>query len=237
MYLVSNINGKPADVDGNGYITVVKPEGGAAGQKWLAGGSGDVKLDAPKGMAISGDTLYVADITVVRRFDAKSGKQQDDIKVPDAQFLNDVAGDGAGGAFVSDTAGDAIYHVTKDGAVSPLIKTKELGGPNGVALGDKGSIWVVTSDSGEVYSVDASGTKGTGEKLRTGHLDGIVLLEGGDMLISSHEGKCVYRGKPGGKWEEIATDVESPADIGYDSKRKRLLIPQLRLNKLIVKQL
>src|SRR5205807_742479 len=83
--------------------------------------------DAPKGFAIVGDTLYVADITVVRRFDAKTGKQKDDIKIPGATFLNDLAADGAGGAWVSDTGmdasfkptgTDAIWHIGKDGAAT-----------------------------------------------------------------------------------------------------------------------
>jgi hypothetical protein len=250
MYMISNINGKPADADDNGFITVVNPDGddsrAAANVKWINGEMGDIKLDAPKGMAISDGTLYVADITVVRRFDAKSGKQKDDIKIAGSTFLNDIVADGAGGVFVSDTGvdasfkptgADAVYHITKDGKATPLIKNKDLGGPNGVALGDKGSVWVVTFRSGEVYSVDAKGKKGPATKLPKGQLDGIIAMEGGDLLISSWEGKCVYRGKPGGEWKEIASDVESPADIGYDSKRKRLLIPLFTKDKLVIKQL
>ena len=44
----------------------------------------DVKLDAPKGMAIVGNVLYVADITFVRKFDAKSGKALGEIKIDGA---------------------------------------------------------------------------------------------------------------------------------------------------------
>jgi len=246
LYLVSNINGKPAEADDNGYITQVSPDGKTASQKWIDGAAGDVKLDAPKGTAISGDTFYVADITVVRRFDAKTGKQRDDIKIDGATFLNDVASDGAGGVFVSDTGvdasfkptgADAIWHITKDGKATALIKNKELGGPNGVWPGANGSVWVVTFRTGELYEVDAKGKQGKPTKLPKGQLDGIVAIEGGDLLISSWEGKCVYRGKPGGEWKEIASNVEAPADIGYDSKRKRLLIPQFTANKLVIQQL
>nr|MDQ3368654.1 SMP-30/gluconolactonase/LRE family protein [Myxococcota bacterium] len=250
MYVVANINGKPLDADGNGYLTVVNPDGSneraTANTKWINGAADDIKLDAPKGMAISGDTLYVADITVVRQFEAKSGIQKADIKIEGAAFLNDVASDGAGGVFVTDTGvdasfqstgEDAVYHIAKDGKVTTRIKNKDLGGPNGVWPGDKGSVWVVTFTSGEIFEVDAKGKKGKAQKLPKGQLDGIVGLEGGEFLVSSWEGKALYRGKPGGAWKEVLTDVESPADFGYDPKRKRILIPGFMTNQLTIHQL
>jgi len=250
MYMVSNINGKETEADDNGYLTVVNPDGSNersnANWKWIMGEMPDIKLDAPKGMAISGDTLYVADITVVRRFEAKAGKQKDDVKIEGAAFLNDLTPDSNGGVFVTDSGlgadfkpngADAVYHVDKDGKVTPLIKGKDLGNPNGLWFDGKGSVWVVTFGSGEIYEVDAKGKKGRPTKLPTGALDGIVGIEGGDFLVSSWEGKCVYRGKPGGEWTAIVKDVESPADIDYDPKRKRILIPGFNTNKVIIHQL
>ncbi|MBA3821329.1 MAG: hypothetical protein H0X17_20770, partial [Deltaproteobacteria bacterium] len=250
MYVVANINGKPADADDNGYLAVVNPDGSneraAANMKWINGAADDIKLDAPKGMAISGDTLYVADITVVRQFEAKSGVQKADLKIEGAAFLNDVVSDGAGGVFVTDTGvdasfkpngADAVYHVAKDGKVTTRIKSKDLGGPNGVWAGDQGSVWVVTLGSGEIYEVDAKGKQGKAHKLPKGQLDGIVGLEGGEFLVSSWEGKAIYRGKPGGEWKEVLADVESPADFAYDPKRKRIVIPGFMTNKLTTHQL
>ena len=90
-YLVSNINGKPYEKDGNGFISVLSPEGQVTTLKWIEGGKNKVKLDAPKGMAIAKGVLYVADITVVRTFDAKTGAPKGDIAIPGASFLNDIA--------------------------------------------------------------------------------------------------------------------------------------------------
>jgi sugar lactone lactonase YvrE len=199
-------------------------------------------------MAISGDTLYVADISVVRRFEAKPGKQKDDVKIEGASFLNDVTPDGKDGVYVTDTGvdaafkptgTDAVYHVDKDGKVKPVVKAKDLGNPNGVWFDGKNTLWVVTFGSGEIYDVDvAKAKKGKATKLPKGQLDGIVGgLDGGDFLVSSWECKCVYRGKPGGEWKPVVEDVESPADIDYDPKRKRLLIPGFSTNKITVHQL
>ena len=243
VYLVTNINGEPAGADDNGYITKISPDGKISEAKWIDGAKDTVKLDAPKGMAIVGGVLYVADITVVRQFDAKTGEPKGEIKVEGATFLNDVVAAADGGVFVSDsgldakfaaTGTDAIYHISKDGKVKPLIKDKALGNPNGIAAGADGSVWVVTFGSGEIYSVDAKGKKVSPQKLPQGQLDGIVALDGGELLVSSWAGSVVYRGKPGGEWKAVVENVKSPADIGWDSKRKRVLIPLFQGNSVIL---
>src|SRR5262249_52756837 len=66
LYLVSNINGKPIDADSNGFISKVSPEGKVVELMWIDGSKKTSSLNAPKGLAISGNLLYVADITFVR---------------------------------------------------------------------------------------------------------------------------------------------------------------------------
>lgn len=242
VYLVANINGSPAAADDNGFISKVTPDGKVAELKWIDGGKPDVKLDAPKGMAISGGVLWVADITVVRRFDAKTGAQQPDVEVPGATFLNDVTAGEDGGIYVGDTgvdakfepAGtDAVYQITKDGKVKPRLRSRDLGGPNGLAFAS-GSLWVVSFGSGELYEVTARGEKKPGVKLPKGRLDGIVAKGDGELLISSWEGRAVYAGKPGGDFRVVLGEVEAPADIGWDGKRNVLLVPQFTDHALIL---
>src|SRR5690349_2445801 len=54
---VANIDGKPDEKDGKGFISKVSPEGKITNLEWITG------LHAPKGMGLSGNTLYVADVT------------------------------------------------------------------------------------------------------------------------------------------------------------------------------
>src|SRR5215469_6993161 len=148
-YLVSNINGKPLDKDNNGFISVLSPEGQITTLKWIEGGKNKVKLDAPKGTALVKGVLYVADITVVRTFDAKTGAPKADIAIPGSTFLNDIVAGPDGKVYVSDSglkAGakdfepsgtDAVYVIEK-GKAKALAKSTELGRPNGVAWSDKG---------------------------------------------------------------------------------------------------
>jgi sugar lactone lactonase YvrE len=236
--LVANINGSPTDTDNNGFISRLGGDGKLKELKWIEGGKKDVKLDAPKGMAISGGVLWVADITVVRKFDAKTGKAMGEVKIDGATFLNDVAAGKNGGVYVTDSGltpkfegsgSDAIYAIAKDGKVTTLAKGKELGHPNGITERG-GKLYVVTFGSGAFYEVPAKGDPKP-EKLPKGKLDGIVALPDGTFYITSWEGKSVFHGKPGA-WHEIPLGIEGPADLGWDSKRKQLLVPSFTGNKV-----
>jgi sugar lactone lactonase YvrE len=120
---------------------------------------------------------------------------------------------------------DAIYRIDKGkGKAERVIKDKGLGNPNGLLADDEG-VWVVTFGSGQIYRVSREGRKEAGENLPTGQLDGIVQVADGSLLVSSWEGNSILRGSPGAGFLASITGIVSPADIGYDSKRKRVLIP------------
>jgi sugar lactone lactonase YvrE len=233
-YLVTNVNGKPTDKDNNGFVSALSPDGKVTSLKWIEGGTKGVKLDAPKGSVIVKGVLYVADITVVRMFDAKSGAPKGDIPIAGATFLNDMAAAPDGKVYVSDSGlkmgasglepdgTDAVYVIDK-GKPKALAKSTELGGPNGLLVSDKGVV-VVTFGSSEVYRLDDKGKKQDVSKPPTGGLDGVVGV-GDSLLVSSWQGSAIYRGKLGGGFELVLADQKSPADIGYDTKRSRVLVP------------
>lgn len=241
VYLVSNINGNPTEADDNGFISRMTPDGKIAELKWIDGTRSDVKLNAPKGTAILGDTLYVADLTVVRKFDQKTGAPKGEIAIKGASFLNDMVSAG-GAVYVTDSGlkpdfkpsgTDAVYKIDAADKVTPLIKDKELGAPNGLASHED-DLWVVTFGTGEAYKVGADGKRQPGAKLPKGQLDGVIALPDGTVLVSSWEGKAVFQ-SDGDSWKELVTDVESPADIGYDAKRKRVLIPLFMGNGVAIR--
>lgn len=236
-YLVSNINGKPDGVDGNGYISELSPDGAIKTPKLIAGGVNNVKLDAPKGLIVVGKELWVTDISVVRKFDLKTLAPKGDIALPEATFANDIALAADGKVYVSDSSvkvgekgfesngGDQVLVIDKSGKAKVLAKSKDLSGPNGLAFGPKGLL-INSLNSNEVFGIGPKGEKTDVIKLPNGGLDGFLVV-GDSLIVSSWGASAVYRGKVGGTaFEPIIQNVKGPADIGWDSKRSRVLIPR-----------
>src|SRR3954469_9080776 len=73
VFYVSNINGNPSQHDGNGFIAVVRADSTGVVKMLVEGGKNGVTLDAPKGLVIVGDTLWVADINHVCAFNRRTG--------------------------------------------------------------------------------------------------------------------------------------------------------------------
>ena len=242
VYLVSNINGSPLEKDGNGFISKVAPDGSIIELKWISGDNESVTLNAPKGMVIAGKILYVTDIDTVRMFEKKTGAPKGEVAIEGRSFLNDLTVSGDGTVFVTDTgwkAGaegfeptgtDAIFSIV-NGAAAELVVSTDLHQPNGVLAVENGLL--IVSSAGELISVSNDGTLGAPVAVPGAGLDGIVKTGAGTLLVSSWAAKTVYTGTEQGDFKPVIENITSPADIGYDSKRNRVLIPVFLENKLI----
>jgi hypothetical protein len=243
VYFVSNINGAPAEKDDNGFISRVSPEGTIQNLRWIDGAAEAVTLNAPKGMAVIGDTLFVTDIDSVRAFSITTGAAAGARGIPGVTFLNDVAASG-GTLYVTDSGlnadfsasgTDAVYKF-ENGKPIAMVKGSFLGHPNGILVGSDGVI-VVPFGSRTVFRINAGAT--TAEPLLdmpAAQLDGVERLADGHLLVSSWESKTVYRVDLANKQAQaVVTNIESPADIGYDTKRKRVLIPMFNQNRVEIR--
>lgn len=245
VYYVSNINGDPFAADGNGFISRLSPDGEVMELRWIDGSAEGVTLNAPKGMAIQGSSLFVTDVDCVRIFDRDTGAASGEVCVPDATFLNDIAPDDQGTLFVTDSGfepgfepsgTDAVYRLSRDGRMAAIAEGEWLGHPNGVAVGARG-IFVVAFGSGEVIqlAVDGSHTRVMPESER--QLDGVEFMEDGGFVFSSWGDQAVYRVYGTGDIERIVENVDAPADIGIDRSRNRLLIPLFNKNEVWIRPL
>jgi DNA-binding beta-propeller fold protein YncE len=253
VYLISNIGGGPADADNDGFISKVGPDGVVIELRWIDAAREGTTLNAPKGMALIGETLFVADIDTVRGFDRGSGKPLGDVAIAGASFLTDVAVGPAATLYVSDTGlakangsaspaangADAIYVIDAQRNVKTLARGPELMQPSGLAA-DKQRL-LVAAASGEIYSVDAKGQRAPFGKPPTGGLNGLLITPGQRLLVSSGAGSAVYISKASvagaGEFEPLIGDLHSPADLGYDPKRRQLIVPLLEENALYIQEL
>ncbi|MFB9991948.1 SMP-30/gluconolactonase/LRE family protein [Deinococcus oregonensis] len=249
QYLVSNVNGTPLAQDNNGYISRVSPEGKVLDLKWIQSGVGGVTLNSPTGMTVVGNILYVADVHSIRKFDLKTGKPRGNITVPGTSFLNDLTSDAAGTVYASDMGAvygaqgfepagtDAVYKISRSGRVSVLARGTHLKEPNGVLALPSGKIQTVSFASNEIYTLDAAGQIGDVVKLPGGALDGVVSTNDGRLLVSSWETSSIYAVDAQGSASVLAGKLPSPADIGWDSKRERVMTPILSENRLVFQNL
>jgi sugar lactone lactonase YvrE len=249
VYLVSNINGEPLGRANNGFIARIRPDGTVDQLKWIEGGVNGVTLNAPKGLALIGDTLYVADIDSVRAFDRTSGAPLGARGVPGATFLNDLAVGPDGRLYVSDTGVDASFEPTGadavyvfDGATATAVaRGDQLARPNGLAF-DGQRLIVVPFGSADVMALASSDTASayavtTIATLPGGQLDGVVAIGDGTLLVSSWEAQSVFRISADGRITAVAENIEAPADIGWDAQRHRLLIPLFMGNRIEIREL
>jgi sugar lactone lactonase YvrE len=252
IYFVSNINGSPTAKDNNGFISRVRPDGAVENLKFIEGGRGGVTLNAPKGLAVLGDTLWVADIDMVRAFNARSGAPVDSVKLDSAGavFLNDVAIAMTGAIYITDTGirfddvgnilhpgPDRVFRIGPDRKMTVAIRGDSLGWPNGIALDPLGKRFIIAS-FGPAKSVLAWKPGDRAPRViakGAGGFDGVSVV-GSRILIASW-GDSTVSAYETGQELKVITGVPGPGDIGYDAKRNRVLIPLLTGNRVEVWQL
>lgn len=216
---ISNVAGESDERNGKGYIARLSADGEMREQRWATG------LNAPKGMAVVGDRLFVADLERLVIIDADTGELLEEL-TPGAKMLNDVTADDQGRVYVSDLAGNAIYRYT-DGTLGAWLETSDLGHPNGLEITDDVMLvasWgyplrddMTTEAPGTLYQIDMSSGQMTPVPgtLELGNLDG-VLRHGDEIWLSDFMSGDLYRTRPGAQPEAVGTYSRGLADISKE---------------------
>lgn len=233
---VSNVGAKlePLNKDNDGYINIISKKNDK-----LEVFAKD--LNAPKGMKIIDDVLYVVDIDTIYGFDINTYKEVFKLVIKDAVFLNAIESLDANTLLVSDTGTYKIHKVDLNGGKYSdyLNIDKENGGPNGLLI-DKGFLYVVgydpsEKDGGAILKINLSDK--IIEKLSDNleQFDGIVKVDK-DILITSwgKELKGYIYKLSNNKLEKLdLRDLKGPADMFYDKSTKTLLVPEMANNSLL----
>lgn len=245
LYYISNMGpGDPAAHDNNGYISKVAPDGRVVALRWIAGGTHGVTLDAPKGLALRGDTLAIADVGAVRLFNRQTGMPIRVETLP-GLVMNDVAYADDGSLWVTDTGPDrtttpidtskdvdAVWRVAPNGSVRAVARGLALERPDGLVL-DGGSALVATFGGNRIERVsDGSAGPTVVATLGGGKVDGLRRLPDGSLVATSWDARAVWRLDATHTAHPLLANVTSPAGLAVDTRHHRLAVTSMQDNRL-----
>jgi hypothetical protein len=246
VYLVSNVNGGETEADENGFISIIAPDGSVQNPAWIRT-TATVLLHAPKGMAILGDTLMVADLDCVRFYNRTNGESLGGTCLEGVTSLSGLAAGSDGTVFVTESgvAGDgsssgtaAIYRIAlAEGQLgSTLAAGTGFGNPRSVTVGSRG-IFVATTNPGQILVFTGTGDQSALLAPPNDAFQGVVFVGNGGFAYSSSSTSSVHLVSADGEISTIAEGIGTPGDLGYDAVRNRLLVPISDQNRLLVLQL
>jgi len=227
---VANIDGKSDALDGAGFISKVSLDGKIDNLHWAGG------LNAPKGMGIHKNKLYVTDVYRLVVINTETGQAEKTYDAVDQKkaFLNDVTVAKDGTVYVSDSRDDKIYRL-KDGNWTLWMDGEQLNKPNGVLAVGKDKLMIGSTKIGALRAVDVA-TK-TMMTIADGMAatDGIVSDGKAGYFVSDWNGQ-VFHVTGGGEKQQLLDTREAKvnsADIEYVAKKKLLVVPTFFGNKLV----
>ena len=245
----------------NGWVSFINHDGSVHTARWIGiqnpGEQRDnlnpkLVLNEPLGSDIVNNVLYVADrdggtgpndpaVSVVRKFNMKSGAPAGEVKVAKSTGFNDlaVAADGTIYATQTGTGGNnpdptswQVWKITPDGNASIFVQGAPLRQPNGIALDGQGNVVVINIGTEDVLTFSPTAQLLKTEKAVQPGNDGLVIMKDGTKYVSSVINGGVSRIRPNRPAELIAQNIPNPASMCYDAGANQLVIPMNANNGL-----
>lgn len=228
-YYISNIKGHAFSKNNNGFITMLSPDGKTANLKLVEGGKDGAVLNAPKGMMIIGNLIYVSDMRVVRTFDKSTGAKKDDIDLAplNAKFLNGMTSGPDGRIYVSETVGNMIFAINPaDGNKAQVFASgKGIESPNGITYDAGANRFLVTMGFGVLSAVGMDGKPQKLAKLPVKGLVGVDTDGEGNIYVSSFTRGFIYKLNKNLEQTVVAKNLVSPANLSLDRGKRLILVP------------
>lgn len=231
---------KPTLKDGDGFISKLDINGNIKELHFIDG------LNAPKGMGIVGNTLFVADIDTLRGFDLSTKKEVFNVVFEGVNFLNDITVKDSNTLFIGASDTSAIYEVNISN--KSYKKLMDFTVANGLFYED-GILYTAQLGSttqnmfdgkGKLYKIDLKdNNKLTQLGTFEGVLDGVHKVE--NKVYVSDWGNSQKSGII--RVYDLQTKKESvleaelfmgAADFWIDEKSKKVFMPQMIGGKVTI---
>ena len=231
LYVTNFDNEYATKTEPSGYISRLGLNGEILDLHWVDG------LNAPTGMDIWQDTLFVAEREALLAIELSTGEVAGRWAIPDPVFPNDLIIDGEGTIYISDTrtgdwAESRIYRFRN--REFDVFANEGISRANGLWIHDG---WLIVGSSGDGLLKRVELSTGRIENVVSfgaGIIDGIRTDPGGDLLVSRWEGQ-LFRISPEGEVIELL-DAQpegwNTADFEYLPDQGLLIIPTFLDNRV-----
>jgi len=226
MIYVSNIDGISSAKDGSGFISTLSADGKILNAGWVTG------IDAPKGMGILNNHLFVSNIDEIVEIDIATAKIANRHHVEGSTFLNDIATDPKSGkVFISDSRTGQVF-VLLNGQVSLWLQGPMFKKANGLFLSDN-LLYVGTADS--ILQVEIKSGEVKVCVPHTGGVDGLFVTSDTRFIFSDWKGSVFIAGKNSKPELLLNTSAQNmnAADFGVIISKNSILIPTFNDNRVV----
>lgn len=239
-YYVSNVNGGVNQQDNNGTISLLDGKGKLLKADWVT------KLHSPKGLALFGNKLFVADVKQLVVINVEEEKIVARYEASDSIILNGITINRKGEVFVSDWMGNSIYSLD-NGELKPWLRSKKLNSPNGLWVDDDYlyvASWGSNPNPKAHFTTETSGgikkislKEKTIETLKQGkrwiNMDGISSYSENKWLVSDFIKGEILLINNKGEVEKSVVVKKGSADFFYVKEKNLLVIPLMMDNKVV----
>ncbi len=248
VWFVSNVAGQPGAKDHNGFISRLKDDGSIDSLHFIKSGVAGAVLDAPKGLALHGDTLWVADIDVARAFDTRSGRPLAtvDFAPLHALMLNGAAVGPDGHVYFTDTAietangqtkhvaPDKIFEIGANHQPRIAVQDSAMEGADGISWDANRNAFLVVGFTGKAITAWRPGESSV-QRVTTGpgKFDGCFVLPDGRALVSSWADSSLYVLSGASLTRVVSGTLPAPADLHVGEGGTRIAIPLLNSNEVV----
>lgn len=228
-----------ATAESQAFISRMRPDGSIDSLRFIANGRDGARLDAPHGMALVGDTLWVADRDAVRAFDARTGAPGPTISLtalhavalaalatgPDrALYATDIGTRDERPVAVPPTHADRIFRIAPDHSVSVALASDSLQHPSGIVWDVRSRRFVVVSSGGSsIFSWRPGDAQPQRIGYNSGLMEGVAILPDGRMLVTSwRDSSLTIRDADR---LTVIKGFPTPAYVSVDTRRNHVAVP------------
>lgn len=220
-FLISNV--------GNGNIVAMDEQGSLS--EFISG-----EFDAPKGMIIHADKLYITDPNQIHVVKLSEAKIVESFYIEGAKGLNDIAIDEYGKLYITDTIDNCVFVYDPTSKTQERLSSPLLQAPNGIIYDKpRWQMFIVNlSQHSPIISLNTRDKSFSIFKdTMYSDLDGIAIDDLGRIFFSSwKENMIIEIPQEQNRFVTNFKGYDGAADIYYHLPGNELLVPMFKHNKI-----